>query len=148
MAEQLVFVNFPVSDLARARAFYAALGFSFDPRFSDDTVACVVVSPAIFIMLMLRERFATFAPHPVGDPTRESLVLVSLSRASRADVIAFVETGVAAGGATIGDVDELADAYYGASVADPDGNPIGVMWMDMARMAPTLPGEMDAAVDA
>lgn len=145
---QTIVVNFPVTDLSRARAFYAALGFAFDPRFSDDSAACVVVSDAISLMLTTRERFATFAPRPVGDPWRESLVLVSLSRESREDVIAFMEAGVRAGGTDTGQVDEVEGAFYGASISDPDGNALGVMWMDRARMAPSLPSEIDVAVDA
>ena len=49
---QMIFVNLPVADIARARSFYGALGFSFDPRFQDDTTACVVVSDSIFFMIM------------------------------------------------------------------------------------------------
>ena len=83
---QTIFVNLPVADLARARAFYAALGFGLDERFGDDGTACVVVSDSIFLMLLTRERFAGFAPRPVGEPARETTVLVALSREGRAAV--------------------------------------------------------------
>ena len=145
---QTINVSLPVTDLSRARAFYAALGLAFDDRFSDATTARVVVSDAISLMLMTRDRFADFAPHPVGDPWAESLILVSLSRESREDVIACMAAGVAAGGTDTGQVDEVEGAFYGASISDPDGNALGLMWMDLAKMAPTLPAEMDAAVDA
>lgn len=145
---QTIFVNLPVADLSRARSFYAAVGFGFDERFSDDTAACVVVSDAIHLMLLTREKFATFAPRPVGDPARETSVLVALSRESRAEVEAFMAAGLGAGGADTGQVQEFEGAMYGRSISDPDGNVVEVMWMDMAAMAPTLPAEMDAAVDA
>lgn len=148
MAEQMIFVNLPVADLARARAFWTALGFGLDGRFSDDTAACVVVSPAIHVMLLAREKFAGFAPRPVGDPSRDTSVLLAFSRPSREAVDAFVEAALAAGGADNDLTQEHGGFMYGRSVSDPDGHVIEVMWIDVARAAPSFPGEMDAAVDA
>lgn len=148
MSEQMIFVNLPVADLSRARAFWTALGFGLDARFSDDSSACVVLSPAIHVMLLARDRFASFAPRPVGDPSRDTSVLLALSRDSREAVDAFVEAALAAGGADNDRVQEHGDVMYGRSVSDPDGHVVEVMWMDVARAMPTLPGEMDAAVDA
>ena len=148
MADQLVFVNLPVRDLARARAFYAALGFGFDARFSDESTACVVVSPSIYLMLLTRDRFAGFAPRPVGSPDRETTVLVALSRDSREAVDAFMTAGLAAGGTDNDRLQEHGDVMYGRSISDPDGHVLEPIWMDVARAMPTLPGEMDAAVDA
>jgi len=145
---QSIFVNLPVADLPRARAFYAGLGLAFDERFSDDTAACVVVSEAIFLMLLTRPRFEGFAPRPVGDPAQATSVLVCLSRESREAVDAFVEAGLGAGGTDNHKVQDLGDAMYARSLSDPDGNVIEVVWMDVARMAPTLAAEIDAAVDA
>jgi predicted lactoylglutathione lyase len=145
---QTIFVNLPVADLGRARRFYVALGFGIDERFTGEQSVCAVVSPEIFLMLLTRERFADFAPRPVGDPARETSVLVALSRESRADVEAFMAAGLGAGGTDTGQVQEHADAMYGRALSDPDGNVIEVMWMDVGRMVPTLPDEMDLAVEA
>ncbi len=145
--EQSIFVNFPVADLPRARAFYAALGFAFDERFSDDQTACVVVSRAISIMILTRERFADFSPRPIGDPSQATSVLIALSRESREAVDAFVAAGVSAGGVDNAMVQEF-DFMYARSLSDPDGNVIEVMWMNVEAMTPALPDEMDAAVDA
>lgn len=145
---QSIFVNLPVTDLARARRFYVALGFGIDERFTDDCAACLVVSPEIFLMLLTRDRFADFAPRPVGDPARETSVLVALSRDSREAVEAFMAAGLAAGGTDTGQVQEHGEAMYGRAISDPDGNVVEVMWMDVGAMAPTLPDEMDLAVEA
>lgn len=144
---QAVFVNLPVADLSRSRAFYAALGFSFDERFSDDTAACVVVSEHISFMLLTREKFATFTPRPTGDPSRDTSVLVALSRESREAVDAFMEAGLAAGGR---DNDRTQDfgAMYARSISDPDGNVLEPMWMDLAAFERSLGDEIDTAVDA
>ena len=144
---QHVFVNLPVTDLPRARRFYGALGFSFDERFSDDTATCVVVSESIFFMVMTREKFATFSPRPVGDPSRDTSVLVALSRDSREAVDAFMAAGLAAGGT---DNDKVQDMgfLYGRSISDPDGNVLEVMWMDVSAFERSLGDEINSAVDA
>ena len=144
---QHVFVNLPVTDLPRARHFYGALGFSFDERFSDDTATCVVVSENIFLMILTREKFASFTPRPVGDPSRDCSVLVALSRDSREAVDAFMAAGLAAGGS---DNDKVQDMgfMYGRSISDPDGNVLEVMWMDVSAFERSLGDEINSAVDA
>jgi hypothetical protein len=144
---QHVFVNLPVTDLPRARAFYAALGFAFDERFSDDRAACVVVSEHIYLMILTRDRFADFAPRPAGDPSRETSVLVALSRGTREAVDAFMEAGLRAGGTDNGKVQDFG-FMYARSISDPDGNVLEPMWMDVTAYEQTLGDEMNIAVDA
>lgn len=96
-----IFVNLPVADLPASIAFFEALGFAFDARFTDDTAACMVVSDSIFVMLLTREKFATFTPRPVSDARRSTEVLVCLSLESREAVDALVRKAVAAGGAVV-----------------------------------------------
>jgi predicted lactoylglutathione lyase len=132
----MCFVNLPSSDIPRSRRFYEALGFSFDPRFTGDENLCVVVSDTIFLMVMTREKFAGFAPRPVGDPAKETSVLVALSRDSRREVEEFVAAALANGGTDNHKPQEMGDYMYGQSISDPDGNVIEVMWMDVeAAMA-------------
>lgn len=128
---QMVFVNLPVTDIRRARSFYGALGFSFDPRFQDETTACVVVSDTIYFMIMEHEKFQSFAPRPIADPATSTSVLIALSRDSRAEVDAFLHAALAHGGADNGKPQEMGDYMYGQSVSDPDGNVLEVMWMDV-----------------
>lgn len=144
---QHIFVNLPVADLSWARGFYAALGFSFDERFSDDTAASVVVSENIHIMLLTREKFATFTNRPVGDAMRDTSVLVCLSRDSRAEVEAFMDAGLKAGGTDNGKVQDFG-FMYGRSISDPDGNVLEPMWMDVTAYERSLGDEMNTAVDA
>ena len=144
---QHVFVNLPVTDLSRARGFYSALGFAFDERFSDDTAACVVISENVYLMVLTRDKFAGFTPRPAGDPSRDTSVLVALSRDSREAVDAFMEAGLRAGGT---DNDKVQDygMMYGRSISDPDGNVLEPMWMDLAAYERSLGDEMNSAVDA
>src|SRR4029079_725801 len=72
---RMLFVNLPVADLERSKAFFAKLGFSFNPNFTDDTAACMLVGEHAFVMLLTREKFAQFAKLPIADPTTHTLAL-------------------------------------------------------------------------
>lgn len=95
-----IFVNLPVKDLAASMAFFNQVGFSFNPQFTDETAACMVVSDDIFVMLLTAEKFQSFAPKPLSDAQTTTGVLLGLSCASREEVAAMVAKAVAAGGTT------------------------------------------------
>jgi predicted lactoylglutathione lyase len=120
------------------------LGFALNPQFSDDDTICMVVSDAIFFMVMTREKFAGFAPRPVGDPARECSALIALSRDSRAEVEAFHAAALAHGGSDNLRPQIMGDYMYGQSVSDPDGNVIEVMWMDVAAAMAAWSGDTPA----
>lgn len=58
-----VFVNLPVADLERSRAFFEALGYQFNEQFSNEKGACLVIDENFFAMLLTHELFTSFAPH-------------------------------------------------------------------------------------
>lgn len=131
MAKQ-IFVNLPVADLARAVAFYEALGARKEPKFSDDTAACMVLSETIHVMLLTHAKFAGFTPRPLADARAATEVLVALSTDSRAEVDAVVERAAAAGGtADLKPAQDYGFMYY-RNVEDPDGHIWEVLWMDPA----------------
>ena len=87
-----MFVNLPVTDLERAKAFYEALGFAINPLFTDHNAACVVVEPDhSYFMILTREFFQTFSDLPIGDPT----AAVSAATAIFLDSREAVDTAVA-----------------------------------------------------
>ena len=94
-----IFVNLPVKKLRKSKAFFRKLGFRFNPRFTDETAACMVVSEDIFVMLLTEEKFRTFIPRGICDATTCTEALVCLTRESRNDVDGMVRRAVAAGGA-------------------------------------------------
>src|SRR4051794_23645102 len=95
---QQIFVNLPVSDLPRSKAFFESLGLRLEPKFTNDQGACQVVGDNIFAMLLAHDFFRTFTAKPIADATRSTEVLVCLSCESRAEVDALVQKAVAAGG--------------------------------------------------
>ncbi|GAU81544.1 VOC family protein [Bosea sp. BIWAKO-01] len=130
---QMIFVNLPVKDLQKSMAFFKALGFSFNPQFTDDTAACMVISDTIYAMLLTHEKFAGFAPQPIADATKVTEVLTCLSRESRGDVDAMVNAAVAAGGKTYAKPQDHG-FMYGHGFQDLDGHVWELMWMDPAAV--------------
>ncbi len=126
---RMIFVNLPVTDLARTDAFYAALGFRRNDRFSDALAVSYAVEENILVMLLTRERFADFVPGQVGDPAQATSVLNCLSAGSREEVDQMVSAAIAAGGKPWMPAQDHG-FMYGSSFADPDGNVWEVMWMD------------------
>ena len=95
-----MFVNLPVKDLPRSREFFEGMGYSFNPRFSNEQGACLVLGEHSFAMLLTEPFFAGFTPKPIGDAHKTTNSLVALSCASREQVDELVKLAVA-GGATI-----------------------------------------------
>jgi predicted lactoylglutathione lyase len=128
---RMLFVNMPVGDLERSKAFFAKLGFSYNPNFTDDTAACMLIGEQAFVMLLDREKFAEFSKLPIADPTTHALALYSFSASSRDEVDAVSAAALAAGGT---EADEAEDFgfMYSRSFFDLDGHGWQVMWMDPA----------------
>ena len=132
-APHKLFVNVPVGDLQRSIEFFEALGFTFNPHFTDATATCMLVGEDAYFMLLTRERFAGFSKRPVGDPRRETGALFALSVNSREEVDAMVEKAVAAGGAHAVDPQDHG-FMYGWSFYDLDGHHWEVFWMDPSAL--------------
>lgn len=129
MAQRMMFVNLPVRDLARTRAFFEKLGFAFDPRFTDEKAACMVVSDVGYVMLIHEAFYRTFTKRELCDTTRQNEGLVALSCESRAEVDRLVRAALDAGGAqAMPPVDH--GFMYERSFYDPDGHHWAAVWMD------------------
>ena len=131
--QRMIFVNLPVADLERSKAFFAELGFTFDPRFTDETATAMVIQEgSIHSMLMTRERFAEFLAEgaEVADATKSTEVLIAISAADREEVDRLCDTALRAGGSPWKDPQDYG-AMYGRSFRDPDGHVWEVMWMDV-----------------
>lgn len=94
-----IYVNLPVRDLEQSKAFFAALGYTFNPQFTDDKAACMEVGENIFVMLLVEPFFAGFTGKPVADARQVTEVLVCLSCDSREQLEGLVAKARAAGGA-------------------------------------------------
>lgn len=95
-----MFVNLPVKDLGKSVKFFTALGFKFNPQFTDENATCMIVSEESFVMLLVEKFFKTFTPKPVSDARKSTEVLICLSCNSRQEVDEMVSKAVAAGATT------------------------------------------------
>lgn len=124
-----MFVNLAVRDLKKSKDFFSALGFSFNPKFTDDNAACMIVSGDAFVMLLTQPFFKTFTTREVCDTSQYTEGLLALSCESRAEVDALVKNALAAGGQHAMDPQDHG-FMYGWSSYDPDGHHWEVFWMD------------------
>ena len=125
-----IFVNLPVSDLARSTVFYEAIGAALNPQFSDATGSCMVFSDTIHVMLLTHDKFQQFTPKRIVDAREGSEVLICISADSRSAVDRMVEQAIAAGGREPRAPQDHG-FMYGRSFEDLDGHIWEPMWMDM-----------------
>lgn len=129
-----IFVNLPVRDLKKATAFYTAIGATVNLQFSDETASCMVLSDAIFVMLLTHAKWQTFTKKPIVDAHRESEVMLALSAEDRGAVDTITSAAGANGGKA--DVNPKQDFgfMYGRSFEDVDGHIWECMFVDMSQM--------------
>jgi uncharacterized protein len=133
-----IFINLAVNDLQKSMEFYAALGFTNNPQFSDDTGKCMVWSESIFVMLLTHEKFKIFATKPIANTKSNLAAIFSLSVDSIDDVNSIVASGLKAGGT---EPNELKD--YGfmqqRTIEDFDGHTWEVFYMDITKFPSEQP---------
>ena len=124
-----IFVNLPVKDLTASVDFFTALGFTFDPAFTDEQATCMVVSDEAFVMLLVEPRFKDFATKDISDASSSTEVIIAVSASSREEVDQLADTALGAGGSPAKDPMDMG-FMYGRSFSDLDGHSWEVMWMD------------------
>ena len=127
---KLIFVNLPVTDLPRAKAFYEAVGAKNNPQFTDDTAACMVFSDTIHVMLLTHDKYKQFTSKEIADTHKTSAVLLAISEDSREGVDATLGKALKAGAKEPRDKQDYGWMYYRA-FEDLDGHTWEVMWMDV-----------------
>ena len=132
MSTQSLFVNLPVTDLPKTIAFFTSLGFTFNPKFSNDDATCMIVNEHINVMLLTRPFFAGFTPKPTLDPKDGTAVILSLSVGSRDEVDALLAKAL-----TVGGVEHSPAKDYGfmfqRGFFDLDGHAWEVFYMNEAE---------------
>ena len=133
-----IFINLPVADLPQSMAFYGALGFVNEPKFSDDTSACMVLSETIYVMLLTHAKWQGFTTRPIC-PAGSSEVSLGLSVDSKDEVNRLVEAGAAHGGTADVNPPEDHGFMFQRTIADPDDHIWEPFWMDPAMAEGGVP---------
>ncbi|HTJ58662.1 MAG TPA: VOC family protein [Devosiaceae bacterium] len=131
---RMIFVNLPVRDVAASKQFFAKLGFSHNPQFSNDEAVSIVIDENIVVMLLAESRFRDFIKQPISDANQATEVANALSCASREEVDALQAKAMAAGARPWMPPQDHG-FMYGTSFQDPDGHVWELMWMDPAAVA-------------
>jgi predicted lactoylglutathione lyase len=124
-----IFVNLAVRDLKKSMQFFSTLGFEFNPKFTDEKAACMIVSDEAFVMLLSEPFFKTFTKREPCDTTKHTEGLFALSCSSREEVDGLVKKAISAGGKRAMDPQDHG-FMYGWSFYDPDDHHWEVFWMD------------------
>jgi predicted lactoylglutathione lyase len=133
-----MFVNLPVRDLKKTMDFFGELGFKFNPMFTDENAACMVISEDNYAMLLVEKFFKSFIPDKeICDTTRSAEVLVALSTKTRKDVDQLIRKAVAAGGSEYRQAQDYG-WMYGRAFQDINGHIWEIFYMDMKA----IPEEM------
>jgi predicted lactoylglutathione lyase len=139
----MIFINLPVTDLARSMAFYEAIGASNVPTFTDDTAAMMRFSEAVNVMLLTHDKWRQFTSKTIPDAKTHAQVLLALSRDSREAVDAITGDAQSAGAVIDPTPKQDYGFMYGRSFEDPDGHIWENVYMNMAAM-PEQPAEAAA----
>lgn len=118
---QQIYVNLPCQDLAASKAFFEAMGYSFNPQFTNDKGAGLTLGENLFAMLLTREFAQTFTAKSLADPRTTTTGWVCLSCDSPAQVDALVAKARAAGGTVTGEPQDHG-FMYGHGFEDLDGH--------------------------
>jgi len=127
-----IFVNLPVRDLKKSMAFFGALGWTFNPQFSDETAASMVISDEIYAMLLTHPKFAGFTDKAIADGTSAE-VLISIAVDNKADVDRIVDAALKAGGRQAKPPQDYGFMQL-RSFLDLDGHHWEILYMDPAHV--------------
>lgn len=128
-----IFLNLPVKNLQATIDFFTQLGFAFNPQFTDEKAACMIIADnSIYAMFITHEFFSTFTKKPISDATKTTEVLICIDAESKEAVQSLVKKAVEAGGNTYMDAQDHGWMYQ-HSFADLDGHQWEVAYMDISQ---------------
>jgi predicted lactoylglutathione lyase len=125
-------MTLPVADVSKSVAFFKALGFSLNPEFTGEGVACIAISETFFVMLCPEAKFTEFSPKPMCDTSKAVEMLLAITCESRAQVDEMIAKAEASGG-TIHERSVDYGFMYHGSFTDPDGHSWGLNYMSATR---------------
>jgi hypothetical protein len=114
-------------------AFFKALGFSFNPQFTDATAACMVINTDIFAMLLTHGKVKEFTNKQIADAHKTTEVLTALAVDSKATVNVMADKALQAGGKEAYQPKDYGFMFV-RSFEDPDGHIWELFWMDPAHL--------------
>ncbi|KAF2341656.1 VOC family protein [Flavobacterium tistrianum] len=128
-----IFLNLAVKDLNRAVSFYNGLGFSTNPKFTNEKGACLVIDENIFVMILVEEFYQTFTKKQICDSTTTSEALIAISVDTREQVDEMMEKAIKSGGTDYNQTNDYGWMYQ-RTFLDVDGHHWEVFFMDESQI--------------
>ena len=130
-----IFVNLPVKDLEKSKNFFTQMGFKFNPQFTDQNAACLILGSNMYAMLLVEKFFTDFTKRPLPETPKTAEVINSLFVENRADVDVLADKALKAGAVNYSDPQDMG-FMYNRSFQDLDGHLWEIGWMDPAHIEP------------
>ncbi|HLC48296.1 MAG TPA: VOC family protein [Candidatus Norongarragalinales archaeon] len=127
-----IFVNLPVKNLTKTMAFWKKLGFKFNPKFTDENAASLMIGKNMFAMLITEKFFKTFTKKRISDAKRVTEVLIALQVGSIKEVDSMVAKAIQAGGRMYRKP-EVLDFMYTKVFEDLDGHQWEIFYFNMKK---------------
>ncbi|HEY5535629.1 MAG TPA: VOC family protein [Ignavibacteria bacterium] len=128
-----MFINLAVKDLKQTMDFFSKLGFLYNPQFTDDNAACMVINDDCSVMLLAEAFFKTFTKKELVDAHKSTEVLTAISADSKDKVNEILDKALAMGATEAREPQDLG-FMYGRSFSDLDGHIWEIIWMDQSVM--------------
>lgn len=132
MATQ-IFVNLPVKDLEKSKAFFSSMGFAFNEQFTDEKAACLIIGENIFAMLLVEEFFRSFIKKDIADASKFAEVINAFSVDSKDKVNELADKALAAGASQYSEPQDYG-WMYSRNFQDLDGHLWEVVYTDMTAI--------------
>jgi uncharacterized protein len=128
-------INLPVKNAGKSKAFFSALGFKFNPNYHDNHSASMFLGQKnVVVMLFEDQQFQGFTGQPPADVTKGTEVLLSFDAESKEEVDNLIVKVIEAGGSSSHRPYEMSGWMYGCVFTDLDGHKWNVLHMDMSKM--------------
>lgn len=127
-----IFINLAVKDLKKSMAFFSELGFSYNPMFTDEKAACMILNEHSNVMLLEESFFKTFTTKEVADAHKTTEVLISFSAKSRDEVNEIMNKTLAMNATETREPQEFEYMYF-RSFNDLDGHIWEIGWLDVDK---------------
>lgn len=127
--DRKIFVNLPVKDLEKSKEFFGKLGYTFNPQFTNEDAACMIINDSIYTMLLVEKFFQTFTPKKIADGKTTAEVINAMNCPSRTAVDEIVNKALAAGAQKYNEPKDHGFMYQWG-FEDLDGHIWEYFWMD------------------
>lgn len=130
-----IWLNLPVKNIEKSKAFFTQLGFSFNVQHETKTSACLMIGDSNFVIMLFSESvFEGFVQNRITDTKISSEILISIDAQSRIEVDEIALKVVEAGGIVFAKPAVNLGWMYGCGFQDLDGHRWNVLNMDLSKL--------------